>query len=67
VKPPGRTIDKYKFLKLFSPVYPKMWVVVYPKGAYDLMMDQNYKPELSGEARTKTTLPIVDWKPEIME
>lgn len=57
---------KYKFLKFLSALLPKMWVMICPKDAFELMIDKDYKPELSGEARAKATLPIIDWKPEVM-
>ncbi|MBU0534045.1 MAG: hypothetical protein KJ887_04535 [Candidatus Omnitrophica bacterium] len=52
---------------IFSPFLPRLWVMVCPKGAFELMVDQNYKPELSGEARWKAQKPIIEWKPEVME
>ena len=33
------------------------------KGAYDIMHDDNYKPELQGEARFLAERPIQEWKP----
>lgn len=54
------------YAKLFSFSMPRLWVMICPKGAYDLIIDRNFKPELSGEARPKATLPIVQWKPEVM-
>ena len=53
--------------KLLSVFLPKVWVMVFPAGAYDLMTDSVYKPELSGEARWNATKPIAEWKPEVME
>lgn len=58
---------KYKFLKLLSPAYPKMWVMICLKGALEIMVDSNWKPELTGEARRNAMKPIAEWKPEIME
>ena len=46
---------------------PRMWVLVCPKGAYEVMTDNSYKPELTGEARWKAEAPIVEWKPEVMK
>jgi hypothetical protein len=37
--------------KLYSAFMPKLRVMVYPKGAFELIVDSNYKPELTGEAR----------------
>ena len=58
---------KYKFPKFLSLVYPKMWVMICPKGALEIMVDSNWKPELTGEARWNAMKPIVEWKPEIMK
>jgi hypothetical protein len=53
--------------KLYSAFMPKLWVMVCPKGAYELMVDSNYRPELWGEARWNAMKPITQWKPEVME
>lgn len=58
---------KYKFLKFLPPVYPKMWVMICPKGALEIMVDSNWKPELTGETRWNAMKPIVEWKLEIMK
>jgi len=58
---------RYKLNKFLSPFMPKLWVMVCPKGAYELMVDSNYKPELWGEARWNAMKPITQWKPEVME
>jgi len=41
--------------------------MVCQKGAFKLMTDPNYRPELGAEARFMAQLPIEEWKPEIME
>jgi hypothetical protein len=46
---------------------PKLWVMVCPKGAYELMENSNYKPELSGLERWNAMKPIIQWKPKVME
>lgn len=53
--------------KLYSAFMPKLWVMVCLKGAYELMVDPSYKPELSGKARWDAMKPIIQWKPEVME
>lgn len=53
--------------KIFSAFMPRLWVGIYPKGAFELITDSSCKPELTGEARAKATLPIVDWKPDAIE
>ena len=53
--------------KLYSAFMPKLWVMICPKGAFELITDLNYKPELMGEARWNAMKPIIDWKPEVMD
>lgn len=53
--------------KLYSALMPKLWVMVCQKGAFELIVDPNFKPELTGEARWNAMKPIVDWKPEAMD
>jgi hypothetical protein len=53
--------------KLYSAFMPRLWVMVCPKGAFELMVDSNYRPELTGEARWSAMKPIIQWKPEVME
>ena len=56
-----------KLHKIFAAFLPRLWVMICSKGAYELMSDPGYKPELHGEVRYKATRPIVEWKPGIME
>lgn len=58
---------KLKLLRFLPGFWPKLWVMICQKGAFKLITDSNYKPELQGEARYKAEKPIIDWKPEIME
>ena len=58
---------RYRLTKFLTPFMPKLWVMVCPKGAYELMVDSNYRPELSGKARWDAMKPIIQWKPEVME
>jgi len=55
-----------KICKIFSAFMPRLWVMICPKGAFELE-DPNCKPELKGEARFNAVKPIIDWKPEVME
>lgn len=48
-------------VRLFSPFMPRLWVMICRKGAYEYMIGQ--KTNL----RPHETLPIVDWKPEVMD
>ncbi|HEY5614491.1 MAG TPA: hypothetical protein VIL52_00580 [Bacteroidota bacterium] len=54
------------YAKIFSLFMPKLWVMICPKGAFELMSDSNWKPELSGEARWNAQKPIVEWKPAVI-
>lgn len=58
---------KHKIYSLLSNTMPKLWVMICLKGAFELMTDQNYKPELQGEARFLAEKPIVEFKPEVMK
>ena len=46
---------------------PRLWVMVCPKRAYDLIIDPSCRPELTGEARWNAMKPIVEWKPPVMK
>lgn len=63
----SNTHYKYRWLKLFSVFLPKLRVMICPRGAFELMTDKNFKPELSGEVRWNAQKPIIEWKPEVME
>ena len=58
---------KNKIFKFLSRVMPKLVVMICHKNAFEILTDNNYQPELQGEARIRATQPIVIWKPEIME
>lgn len=62
--------QNYKwYAKFVSAFMPRLWVMVCPKGAYELMelmADKNYRPDLLGFARLNATLPIIEWKPDVM-
>ena len=58
---------RYRLMKFLSPLFPKLLVMVCPKGAYELMVDNGYRPELSGQARGDAMRRIVEWKPEVMQ
>jgi len=63
----ARTWVGKRLFSLFSIFLPKLWVMICPKEAYDLWIDSSYKPELWGEARLNAMMPIIQWKPEVME
>lgn len=54
-------------IKFLCRMMPKVWVMICHKNAFERLTDNNYQPELQGEARAKAMLPIVDWKPDVME
>lgn len=61
--------SKKHYKRLYKPfafLLPKLWVMICPKGAYELMIDNNYKPELSGMARWEASKLIEEWKPDVM-
>lgn len=58
---------KVKLLKFLPGFWPKLWIMVCQKDAYEIMTDPNYKSELQGEARFNAEKAITEWKPEIME
>ena len=57
---------KNKISSFISSFLPKLWVMICQKEAYELRTDQSYKPELTGEARWIASMPIIDWKPDVM-
>ena len=56
-----------RYVKLFSAFMPKLWVMICPRGSFELKTDSIWKPELIGETRWNAAKPIVEWKPEVME
>jgi len=52
--------------KILAFTMPRLWVMICQKGAFELITDPNSRPDLTGEARAKAELPIIDWKPEVM-
>jgi hypothetical protein len=56
-----------RFARIFSLFMPRLWVTVCKKRSFELMIDNNYKPELTGVARWDAMKPILEWKPEVIE
>lgn len=56
-----------RWAKLLSVFMPKLWVVICIGGAYELLVESNYRPELTDEARWNAMKPIIEWKPKVME
>lgn len=55
-----------KLYKIFTAFLPRLWVMICPKGTFELETNPNHKPELTGEARWNATRPIIEWKPGVM-
>jgi len=56
-----------KFFKLFSPAMPKLVLMICPKEAFELETNNNYRPELTGEARYLAARPIEWFKPDVFD
>jgi hypothetical protein len=52
--------------RLLSRFMPRLWVLIYPKGAYELLSDHDFQPELSDRAWVEATTPVAQWKPDVM-
>ncbi len=53
-------------MRLFSPFLPRLVVYVAPQGAFQLEMNAQLRPDLTGEARWKAVAPLATWKPLAM-
>ncbi len=49
--------------KLFAFILPKLHILICHVGAYELISNKNYRPELTGEARFLAERPIIEWNP----
>ena len=56
------TKKHYKKFVFSSIFMPKLWVMICPKGAYNLLINPDVKPNLGGKP-----MIVVDWKPEVMD
>ncbi len=54
------------YARLMSKFMPRLWVMICPKQAFELMTDDGFKPELTGVARWEAQRPLVEWKPGVM-
>lgn len=63
------TTKRYKnvIYKLMSAIMPKLIVWLCKKDSYRLMTDNEYKPELNGEARYIAKKPLLELKPDTMD
>ena len=65
----GWSTNHYKnwLYKILAFAMPRLWVMICHKGAFELISDPDSRPDLTGEARALAELPIVDWKPKVMQ
>ncbi len=49
--------------KLFSSFFPKIYIMIYPKGSFEKFTDQNWQRETKGEAWAREMTPIAKWDP----
>jgi hypothetical protein len=62
-----RIKKKLKFVaRIFSATMPGLSVMVFPNGAYELLTDDNHKPELTGMARARLMTPVAEWTPDVL-
>lgn len=49
--------------------WPRLIVMVCPKGAFGLILDRTgqIRPDITGLARARASLPLVTWRPEVMK
>jgi hypothetical protein len=53
-------------MRLLSPFLPRLVIYVAPRGAFQLEMNTQIRPDLTGEARWKAVAPLATWKPAAM-
>jgi len=51
----------------FSGFMLKPWIMIYSKGAFELMTNSQSGPDLQSEARFLAERSITKWKPEVMK
>lgn len=56
-----------RYARFVSKVMPRLVVWVCPKHAFELMTDQSFRPELTGQARFEAQRPLAEWKPPVMD
>lgn len=54
------------FYKLFSAFMPKLIFWICNKGSYNILSNENFRKELTGEARFLASKPIIEIKPSVM-
>ena len=54
------------YARLMSKFMPRLCVMICPTQAFELMTDQDFKPEMTGTARWEAQRPLVEWKPNAM-
>lgn len=51
--------------RIFSSFMPRLAVLIFKDDAYELLHDNNYRPELRGAARWEASRPVLHLQPEI--
>lgn len=57
---------KNRFYSLLSKFIPKMMIMICNKSSFEIMTNNDYRPELKGEARYLASKPIEEFKPDVM-
>jgi hypothetical protein len=52
--------------RLMSKTMPGLSVWVCPKHAYEVMIDDDFRPELTGSERWDARSPLAKWTPEVL-
>lgn len=56
----------YTILSPFGRILPHLIVMVSKKDAFNLLINNSYKPDLQGEARAMAEMPLITWTPVVM-
>mgnify|MGYP001616216101 CR=1 FL=1 len=56
-----------RLAKIFSLLMPRLWVAVCRKESFELMTNNDHRPELTGVARWNAMKPMAEWKPTVIE
>jgi hypothetical protein len=56
-----------RYARFLAMTMPRLVVWICPKHAFELMTDQSFRPELTGQARFEAQRPVAEWKPPVMD
>lgn len=51
--------------RIFSSFMPRLAVLIFKDDGYELLSNNNYRPELNGWERMEASLPIAKWEPDV--